>query len=250
MDRTKLMAAAGTFILCFMSSPVEAQFNLLQEGKKLLDGTSSGTSNPTGPLSVGEIGDGLKEALRIGSERVVSQVGSNDGYNADPEIHLPLPESLKSVQSALQFAGMGGLLDDLELKLNRAAEAAAPKAKALFWQAISEMTLEDVQGIYSGPDDAATRYFQGKMTPSLAREMHPVVDTSLSDVGAIRSYEEVMGQYKSLPFVPDAKADLTDYVVEKGMEGIFFYLAREEAEIRKDPVKRTTDLLKKVFDTN
>ena len=247
MGRMKLLTVTGTFILCFMSGSVEAQFDLLQKGKELLGGPSSGASGGTGGLSVGEIGDGLKEALRVGSERVVGQVGSTDGFNADPQIHLPLPESLKSVQSALQMAGMAGFLDDLELKLNRAAEAAAPKAKALFWQAISEMTLEDVQGIYDGPDDAATRYFQEKMTPSLAGEMRPVVDTTLSEVGAIRSYDAMMGQYKSLPFVPDAKADLNVYVVDKGMAGIFHYLALEEAEIRKNPVKRSTDLLKKVF---
>ena len=236
--------------LGLMAGPVEAQFNLLKEGQKLLEGTSPGASGKTGQLTVGEIGDGLKEALRIGSERVVGQVGGTDGYNADAAIHLPLPESLKSVQSALRMAGMAGLMDDLELKLNRAAEAAAPKAKALFWQAISEMTLEDVQGIYKGPDDAATRYFQQKMTPSLAKEMQPVVNATLSEVGAIRSYDEMMGQYKSLPFVPNVKANLTEYVVEKGMEGIFYYLAREEAAIRKSPVKQTTDLLKKVFGAN
>ena len=250
MPRMKLVLATCGAVLCFIGGPTAAQFDFLKKGQELLGDKSPEASGSAGDLSVGEIGSGLKEALRVGSERVVDQVGGSDGYNADPEIHLPLPDSLKTVQSALQMAGMSGLLDDLELKLNRAAEVAAPKAKALFWQAISEMTLDDVEGIYNGPDDAATRYFQGKMTAPLAREMRPVVDESLSEVGAIRSYEEVMGQYKALPFVPDAKANLSDYVIEKGMDGIFYYLAREEAEIRKNPVKRTTDLLQKVFGAN
>ncbi|CAN0602573.1 unnamed protein product, partial [Ectocarpus sp. 12 AP-2014] len=154
---------------------------------------------------------------------------------------------LKKVQSALELAGMSSMLDDLELRLNRAAEAAAPKAKALFLDAISEMSLEDAEKIYSGPDDAATRYFQEKMTGPLAKEMEPVVNQSLSEVGAIQSYDQVMGEYRSIPFVPDAKADLTDYVVDKGMDGIFYYLAQEEAAIRKDPLKRSTALLQKVF---
>jgi hypothetical protein len=250
MQTLKLALGACAIALSLNWGLALAQFDLLEKGKDLF-GSSGDTGAKTGSsvsqLSTGEIGNGLKEALRIGSERVVDQVGQSDGYNADPAIHLPLPKSLKTVQSALQMAGMSDLLDDLELKLNRAAEAAAPKAKDLFWRAISDMTLEDVEGIYNGPDDSATRYFQGKMSKPLAKEMRPIVDESLSDVGAIKSYETAMGEYESLPFVPDAKANLTEHVIEKGMDGIFYYLAKEEAAIRQNPVKRTTDLLQRVF---
>ena len=142
---------------------------------------------------------------------------------------------------------MSPLLDDLELKLNRAAEVATPKAKALFGEAISEMTFEDVMNIYNGPEDSATRYFQDKMTPPLATEMQPIVEQSLAEVGAVQAYENVMGEYRSIPFVPDVKADLTTYVVEKGMDGIFYYMAKEEAAIRQNPAKQTTELLQKVF---
>ncbi|PKN47874.1 MAG: DUF4197 domain-containing protein, partial [Deltaproteobacteria bacterium HGW-Deltaproteobacteria-16] len=129
----------------------------------------------------------------------------------------------------------------------RAAEAATPKAKALFLQAIKEMTFEDVRKIYAGPEDSATRYFQGKMTPALQKEMLPIVEKSLSQVGAIQAYDTVMGQYKALPFVPDVKANLTGHVLQKALDGIFFYIAKEEAGIRNDPEKQTTALLKKVF---
>ncbi len=230
-----------------------AQSDWLKKGTDLLNssgvtsGSESSGGSGIGGLSVNEISDGLREALKVGSQRVVDQVGQADGYNGDSNIHLPLPDSLKKVQSALELAGMSSMLDDLELRLNRAAEAAAPKAKALFLDAISEMSLEDAEKIYSGPDDAATRYFQEKMTGPLAKEMEPVVNQSLSEVGAIQSYDQVMGEYRSIPFVPDAKADLTDYVVDKGMDGIFYYLAQEEAAIRKDPLKRSTALLQKVF---
>jgi len=222
---------------------------LLDLGKGLLEGTSSpaGTSSS---LPSGEIASGLKEALEVGTERVVSQLGRTDGFNADPAVHIPLPGSLQTVRSMLQKVGMDGMLSELELRLNRAAEAATPKAKDLFLKAIGEMTLEDVQGIYNGPDDAATRYFQQKMSPDLAAEMRPVVEQRLSDVGAVQTYDQVMGEYRSLPFAPDIQADLPGYVVDKGMEGIFHYLAIEEAAIRKDPAQRTTDLLKKVFGGN
>jgi len=114
-------------------------------------------------------------------------------------------------------------------------------------QAINDMSLEDVEAIYNGPEDAATRYFEKKMSPALAIEMRPVVEQSLADVGAVQSYEQVMGQYRALPYAPDIKTDLSGYVVNKGMAGIFHYLALEEAAIRKDPAKRTTDLLRRVF---
>lgn len=237
--------AVGAVLLASATS--QAQFgDILKKGQELLGG-SSGGSTSSGALSTSEIVQGLKEALRVGSDRVVTQVGRRDGYNGDPAIHLPLPDTLKSVQTTLKSIGMSGMLDDLELRLNRAAEVAAPKAKKLFFNAIAEMTLDDAQRIYNGPKDAATRYFQAKMSKPLAREMTPVVNESLSEVGAIKSYDAVMGQYKQIPFVPDAKADLTEYVVEKGMDGIFHYLAKEEAAIRENPVKRTTALLKKVF---
>ena len=247
MRNVKTISLIG-LLLVAATPPAVAQFSdLLKKGQELLGGSSGGSSGALSSLSTGEIANGLKEALRVGSGRVVNQVGQRNGYNADPKIHLPLPSSLQSVQSALKSVGMSGMLDDLETKLNRAAEVAAPKAKKLFIDAITAMTLDDARRIYNGPKDSATRYFQGKMTKPLAREMAPVVDKSLSQVGAIKSYDNVMGQYRQLPFVPDAKANLTDYVVTKGMDGIFYYLAREEAAIRENPAKRTTALLKKVF---
>ena len=200
-----------------------------------------------GGLTDGEIAAGLREALKVGSRRVVAQVGRLDGFNADPKIHIPLPGVLKDVQDTLAPFGLSRFTDDLELKLNRGAEAAAPEAKALFFDAIKQMTLDDVRGIYEGPDDAATQYFKGKMKKPLAQRMRPIVDNSLSEVGAVRAYDDMMASYKSIPLVPDVKADLTSYVVRKGLDGIFYYVAREEAAIRNDPAARTTALLKKVF---
>ena len=109
------------------------------------------------------------------------------------------------------------------------------------------MTLEDVREIYEGPDDAATQYFKGKMTKPLTKRMKPIVDKSLSEVGAVQSYDTMMSRYKAIPLVPDVKANLTNYVVRKGLDGIFYYVAEEEAAIRNNPAARTTELLKKVF---
>jgi len=231
-------------ISCLVFGPSKAESSWWQKGVDLL--SNSETSIP-GVLTNEEIGLGLKDALRVGSETVVSQLGREDGFNADPAIHIPLPQQLATAQAWLGKVGMASLLDDLELKLNRAAEVATPKAKNLFLQAINEMTFEDVMNIYNGPDDAATRYFQDKMSPLLSLEMSPIVSDSLSEVGAIKSYDNAMKEYEAIPFAPDVKADLTTYVVEKGIDGIFHYIAIEEASIRQDPVKRTTELLQKVF---
>ncbi len=216
---------------------------------KSLGGTKESTPATTAAtgLSVNEIAEGLKEALKVGSETVVTQLSATDGFNKDAAIHIPLPEKLAMVKSLLDKAGLGSYGDDLELKLNRAAEAATPQAKALFLNAIAEMSFDDAKAILDGPDDAATRYFKEKMSPDLAKEMKPVIDSSLSQVGAVQAYDTMISEYKTMLLVPDVKADLTDYVVEKGMDGIFHYMAIEEKAIRQDPVKRTTELLQKVF---
>lgn len=217
-----------------------------EKGKELLKrGGSDGATSSV--LSTGEIAAGLKQALEVGTENVVAQLGQAGGFSNDPKIHIPLPDSLSGVQSALSRVGMSPMLDDLELRLNEAAEVATPRARSLFTQAIRQMTLEDVQAIYRGPEDAATRYFQSKMSAPLAAEMTPIVQSSLAEVGAVKSYDAVMGQYQALPFVPDAKANLSSYVVQKGMDGIFYYLAQQEAAIRQDPARRTTELLRTVF---
>jgi len=237
-------AIITTLLALLLSSSSMAAFDWLQKGRQLLGG-ETGTQSQA--LSNQEIGAGLKEALRVGAERVVGQVGALDGFNADPKIHIPLPDNLSKPRSMLAAIGYGSMFDDLELKLNRAAEAAAPEARVLFLKAIEAMTLEDVQAIYNGPDDAATQYFRSKMSTPLSDKMRPIIDRSLAEVGALNSYDKAVGKYKTLPFVPDVKADLTAYVLDKGLDGIFYYLAREEAAIRQNPVKRTTELLQKVF---
>ena len=205
------------------------------------------TATAARPMTTADIAGGLKEALRVGTERVVLQVGRTDGYNADPAIHIPLPDDLRQVHDVLSRIGLGQMTADLELRLNRAAERAAPEARDVFWQAIAEMTLDDVHGIWRGPDDAATQYFRGKMTGPLTRRMTPIVLDAMSDVGVVRAFDRMMDGYRDVPFVPDVKADLTAYAVERALDGMFHYIAQEEAAIRRNPAERTTELLQRVF---
>lgn len=234
-----LLVGLGLYLT---AGPVQADW--WQMGKDLL---STLGQSQTGELGLGEISAGLKEALKVGTERVVGQLGRPDGFNNDPAIHIPLPEKLQTVKTVLSRVGLGSMLDDLELRLNRAAETATPKAKELLWQAIAEMTLEDAKAIYSGPEDAATRYFAARMTGPLTESMRPLVEESLAQAGAVQAFDSLMGKYRALPLVRDVKTDLTGYVLEKGLAGIFHYLAQEEAAIRRDPAKRSTELLKRVF---
>ncbi len=242
MRQSRRLFLAGIAGMAVAGSTTATRAGLFDKAKDFLDQSLGG-----GGLTNSEIARGLREALRVGTERVVDQVGRFDGFNADPEIHIPLPGALERVQKALRTVGMSGMADDLELKLNRAAERAAPEAQALFFDAISQMTLDDARQILDGPDDAATQYFRRTMGPPLGERMTPIVDDALNEVGAVRTYDDMMGQYQALPLVPDVKADLVAYTVDKGLDGIFYYVAQEEAAIRNNPAKRTTELLRKVF---
>ena len=234
------------FCLVLVASQVQAENSWLKQGGDLLKSFGSETSQADG-LPMTDIIAGLKQALEKGTSNVVSQLGAENGFNTDPSIRIPLPDHLKKVKSMLDAAGMGAYADDVELTLNRAAEAATPRAKSLFLDAISQMRFEDAREILDGPDDAATQYFRGKMTPDLTAAMTPVVEETLDQVGAVRAYDQMLGQYKQLPFVPDVKGDLTGHTVQKALDGIFYYLAKEEKAIRENPAKRTTELLERVF---
>ncbi len=201
----------------------------------------------SGALSTEEIVQGLKQALSQGSDTVVSQLGKTDGFNADPSIRIPLPDTLAKAREFAAKVGLEGSFDELQVKLNRAAEVATPKARSLFLGAIKQMSVEDAKGILRGPDNAATKFFEDKTRTQLASEMRPLVEDSLSQVGAVQYFNQLVSRYQKIPLAPKINADLTGHVVDKGMDGIFAYVAKEEKAIRENPVKRTTELLRKVF---
>lgn len=202
---------------------------------------------PSATLSNETIAAGLKEALTIGSGRVVDTLGTTDGFLGSPSYRIPLPQSIANVRKAASAVGLGSYFDELETKMNRAAEAATPKARALFVDAISQLTFSDVVDIYKGSDDAATQYLQGKMGSPLRAEMRPIVDSSLAQVGAVKVFNDLVGRYNKLPLVSPISANLNDHVLDYANKAIFAQLAEQEAAIRKDPVKRTTALLRQVF---
>jgi len=231
-----------TFLLNACAINDKQQKQWIDSGHALLNGLSKKS------LTEKDIAAGLKEALSIGAERVVSKVGRKNGYLKDKAIYIVLPRNLQKVDKTLNRIGLGRYTKELEIKMNRAAEIAAPKAKKLFITAIKDMRWQDAKAIYNGENDAATQYFKKKMTPALKRMMKPVITQTLAEAGVVQAYNHALNKYHAIPFVPKVKDDLTSYVINKGINGMFYYLAKEESAIREDPVKRTTALLKRVFD--
>ncbi|HEX3485375.1 MAG TPA: DUF4197 domain-containing protein [Micropepsaceae bacterium] len=200
-------------------------------------------------LSQSQIGLGLKDALKVASQRVVGRIGKADGYNGDPAIRIPLPPTLQKIEGPLKAIGASGMLDELRLKMNRAAEQAAPKALDIFVDAASKMTFDDARMILSGPQDSATQYFKRTTSSSLTSSFRPIVDTALNGVGAVMALNAVQTRAKGIPFVGQSIGDfsLSDFTVGKALDGLFHYLAVEEGAIRTNPLARTTNLLKQVF---
>ncbi len=195
-----------------------------------------------------QIVSGLKEALSVGTANAVTATGRTDGYFANQAIKILMPEKIQKVADVLGKVGYQAQVDEFVMSMNRAAEKAAPKAKSYFEQAIREMTLEDARKILDGGDTAATDYFRGKTEKNLYESFRPVVSSSMTEVGATRSYKEMMGKYDGLPFVGGAESvDLDHHVTGKALDGLFHTLGLEERKIRTDPSARVTDLLKSVF---
>ena len=190
---------------------------------------------------------GLKEALRMGVNRAVSELGRIDGYLENPDVRIPVPDKLEQLDKMLRTVGLDSVNDKFETSMNRAAEAAAPLAKEVFVETIKQMSITDVIEIVRGEGHEATDYLRKHAGEELAARFAPIVSEQLDAVGATRSFNELMDSTANLPFVSKPVFDLEDYVTEKALDGMYFMIAKEEERIREDPLARTTDLLKTVF---
>lgn len=232
--------------LCLMAFLMIVPAPSLQAGvmDDLLKGTGLGIS--AGPGN-DQIAAGLKEALSIGTGNAVGATSKTDGYFGNKAIKILMPKKIEKVADVLGKMGYQKEVDEFVLSMNRAAEKAAPQAKEIFIDAIRGMSIEDARKILDGGDTAATDYFKGKTTGKLFEAFHPIVSSSMNEVGTTRSYKEMMGKYASLPFARSESLDLDRYVTDKALEGLFHMVGQEEIRIRKDPAARVTDLLKSVF---
>lgn len=205
-------------------------------------------SSGEGALDEATVIAGIREALRVGTENTVLSTSRLDGYLGNQLIKIVIPEQLESMASTLRQVGLGSQVDELEVGMNRAAEMAAAEARGVFWDAITGMTVSDAFGILNGGDNAATEYFRGRTQTALRSRFHPIIQEKMDEVGLSRLYTTVADTYNSLPMAGTSPLiDLDEYVTDRALAGLFTVLAQEEQKIRRDPLARTTDLLRRVF---
>lgn len=214
----------------------------------VLQTVGNGEAGTQDGLSSFEIDAGLRQALEIGADRVAAQIGVTDGFWKDPKIQIPLPGRLGQVQEQLAPLGLSGPLDDLQLRMNRAAEQAVPAGKRIVVDAVKSITIDDAIGLLRGGDTAATDFLRRKTETGLRNTFTPYVENALASSGAYQTLDRATASVPMLAAsAGDYKSNLTNHAVQFGLDGLFDYLAVEEKKIRENPVARTTDLLKKVF---
>jgi hypothetical protein len=225
------------FLITLAFSSPSQNFNDI---KKIVDPGKSG-------LTEKDAVSGIKEALEKGTGESVNFVSKLDGYFGNPEIKIPFPPEAKEVESKLRSIGLGSQVDEAVLSINRAAEDAAKSAQPIFVAAIKGMTVTDAINIVKGKNDAATQYLKNTTSPELRKQFSPIIKASLDKVNATKLWSDVMKSYNQIPFVKKQNPDLTAYVTDKAIDGLFVMIAKEEQKIRQNPAARTTEILKKVF---
>ncbi len=250
-------------VVCWISGSVFAGMAQAQSLKDLMKGKGSKDStaktDPSailnkvtktlgggGTLSTAEVADGLKAALNQGVTKGTGLLSATDGYFANAAVKILMPPEAVKVEETLRKIGMGKQVDQAIMSMNRAAEDAAKSAAPIFLKAIKEMTIQDALGILGGKEDAATQYLRQQTSAPLTEAFRPVIDSSVNKVGATKYWNTIFTNYNRFA-TEKINPDLTAYVTEQALKGLFFQVAQEEINIRKNPAARGTELLQKVF---
>jgi len=248
MKRSVLLIT--TFLLSISLVNAQILKNILKKdssGKSGISKVITGASGSLGSgLSSDEIASGLKEALQVGATKGTEKLSAVDGFFKDAVIKILMPEEAKKVEQTLRSFGFGKQVDNAILSMNRAAEDASKSAAPIFINAIKEMSIQDALGILQGGDFAATNFLKNKTTTALTEAFRPIIEKSLEKVNATKYWNTLFTTYNKFS-AEKVNTDLPAYVTEKGLTGIFYEVGQEEQKIRKDPLARTSDLLKKVF---
>lgn len=203
---------------------------------------------PQNPVTDADIISGLKQALNIGIEKQVSKLTMEDGFYKNELVKILLPQELQKVDKTLRDIGLSSLADEGLKILNRAAEDAVNEATPIFVDAVKNITFEDAKNILLGADNAATNYLENNTSEALYTKFHPVIKNSFQKVGADEIWSNLINKYNSLPLVFNkVNPDLTDYVTNEALEGVYTMIAIQEKEIRTDVASRTSTLLQRVF---
>lgn len=241
----KLIFLPAFFLISFsifaQNESSDKMGGLFKKANSLLNKNTSG-----GNLSTDEIVSGLKEALTLGAEKSGDKLSMADGFFKDAAVKILLPKEVQALEKKMRLLGMGKLVDNAVLSLNRAAEDASKAAAPIFIAAIKKMTVKDALNILRGADTAATGYLRNSTSPELITSFMPVIEASLKKVDATKYWDDVFSTYNKFSSKP-VDTDINSYVTAKAIDGIFYYVAQEEINIRKNPAGRVTDVLKKVF---
>ncbi len=246
MKAVNLLVSGTIFMLAF-NSPVLADWT------KYLDtiqgaADTAGVSTTDVDLTNTEMVTGLKEALDKGTQFAVDKLGKPGGFLDNKKVRIPMPDSLTWVESSLRTVGQDELADEFIATMNQAAEQAVPEAAEVFGDAIQNMSVEDAQGILTGPDDAATQYFRDHTESTLTDRMRPIVESATASTGVTSAYKNMMGSAGGLTsMLSDSTTDIDGYITAKTLDGLFLMIAKEERKIRENPVARSSELMQKVF---
>jgi hypothetical protein len=208
---------------------------------------SSASAGALDDISNRDAINGLKQALTNGAQSAVAKLGKQDGFMSDPRVKIPLPSSMKRAEAVMHSIGAGKQVDDLVLRMNRAAEAAVPKAKPLLVDAAKKMTVQDAKGILTGGPDSATQYFKRTTSEPLAKQFKPIVVKAMEKVKLAEKYDEIAASGAKFGLVKDEDANLEDYITRKTLDGLFVGIADEEKKIRENPTAAASSIVKKVF---
>lgn len=234
------------FLLTLVSGSLSTQSQdinaLIKKGKESITSKEGLSGND-------QLVSGLKQALSIGAEKGAAALAAEDGFFRNQLLKIMLPPEAQKIEKTLRSFGMGKQVDEAILSMNRGAEDACKKAAPIFTNAIKEMSVRDAVGILKGADTAATVYLKDNTSVALTQAFRPVIEESLKRVDATKYWESLVGSYNKIS-LKKINPDLSAYVTEKAMAGIFHQIAEEEKKIRRDPLARSTDLLKKVFGNN
>ncbi|HEY8355612.1 MAG TPA: DUF4197 domain-containing protein [Methylophilaceae bacterium] len=190
---------------------------------------------------------GLKEALVQGAGKAVGKLGVTDGFFGNPEVKIPLPDSVQRAERIMRTLGMGKQADEVILRMNRAAEAAVPEARELLINAVKQMSVADAKNILTGSDDAATQYFRAKTAEPMTEKFLPIVQKAMADVQLVQQYNKFAEAGARYGLVKKDQANLEQYVTQKALDGVYLMMAKEEQAIRENPMQQASNLLKKVF---
>ncbi|QNR23509.1 DUF4197 domain-containing protein [Croceimicrobium hydrocarbonivorans] len=221
--------------LLFSASSCDALLQIAQESSSQMEPSES------------EINRGIKEALEVGIRNAVSRSSKENGFYNNPLIKIPFPPEAERAAKTLGDLGMGNLVDQFVETLNHGAEQASAKASPIFVDAIRSMTLQDVYGIWRGDANAATVYLRSKTEAQLKLAFKPVIDQAIQKVELTKYWQPIASTYNKIPFVTPVNPDLSDYVMQETLNGLFVLLAEEEAKIRQDPAARVSAILQRVF---